>query len=170
MAPLNCSVNLTTLSGGMNPHLNFSEESVVWQGSFPSDRTLPNHKGSPAEGFVRLANAAVPFFGAGDFSPPEFRPGLWPLEEMAPVSVPETTVDEQHNFSTWHYYVGLAGKIFVVQSVAITPGVQSFSYCELRLGILAPDTGHHLRPLSFVYNIDHKRSVVFEWQDCWLSV
>ena len=141
---------------GIDPRLNFLEQRLGGEGSFSADCTFPDYKGSPAEGLVSLAKDAVPLLGAGNFSPPEFGPGCWPFEKMAVMAVPEAPVDENHNLSPGHHYVGRSGKFFIVQSVAITPGVQSFSYCQLRLGILALYTGHHLRSFFFVYYVDHK--------------
>ncbi len=84
---------------------------------------------------------------------------------MAVMTVPETPVNQHQNLSTRHHYVGLAREFFIVQSVSVTTGMQSFSYCELRLGILAPYTGHHFRSFFFVYNVDHRLCVVFVGQN-----
>lgn len=168
MAQLVVSANLAALLERIDPRLNFPEQRLAGHGSLSADCTFPDYKGSPAEGLVGLAKVAVPLFGAGNFSPPEFGPGCWPFEKMAVMAMPEAPVDKHHNLSPRHYYVGLTGKVFIVQSVAITPGVQSFSYCQLRLGILTLYTGHHLRSLSFVYNIDHRLGVVAGQESSWL--
>ena len=169
MAQLVTPANLAAHRLGIDPRLNFPEQRPDGQGRLSADCTFPDYKGSPAEGLVSLAKVAVPLLGAGNLSPPEFGPGCWPFEKMAVMAVPEAPVDQNHNLFPGHHYVGLSRKFFVVQSVAITPGIQSFSYCQLRLGILALYTGHHFRSFFFVYYVDHKLCDVVGQMISWFT-
>ena len=150
---------------GIDPRLNFPEQPR-WAGRLSADRTFPDYKGSPAED-CKSCKGRCPSLWFGKFSPPEFADP--PFEKMAVMAVPEAPVDENHNLSPGHRYVGLSRKFFVVQSVAITPGIQSFSYCQLRLGILAPYTGHHFRSFFFVYYVYHKLCDVVGQMISWFT-
>ena len=57
--------------------------------------------------------------------------------------MPEATVDEDHLFSTTKHDVRSPGKIFRMQSEAMTSGVKQLPDDHLRSGVPATDATHH---------------------------
>jgi len=70
------------------------------------------------------------------------------------VPVPEATVHENNSTVPRKDQVRFSGQ-FSLQSVTQASAVQVFSYDQLRLGVLAPDAGHHSASGGSIDNIGH---------------
>lgn len=80
---------------------------------------------------------------SGDLGLPEVLTCRRPFEKMAVVPMPETAVYEDHRLSRRKHKVRLSRQLAVVKVVAKAECMQSAPDDNLRLCILAPDSGHH---------------------------
>ena len=64
------------------------------------------------------------------------------------MSMPETSVYEDHLPASAEYEVGASGQVFRVKAVAIPQAVDELPNSDLRLGVLGPDSAHTLAALS----------------------
>jgi len=61
------------------------------------------------------------------------------------VAVPEAAMDEDRGAMASQHYVGSAGKVMDVQTVAKPSEMECPAQCEFRFGISTPDARHHPR-------------------------
>ena len=80
---------------------------------------------------------------SADLGLPEVHACRRPLEEMTVVPMPETAVYEDHRPSRREHKVRLSRQLAVVKAIAEAERMQSAPDDDLRLCVLAPDSGHH---------------------------
>ena len=76
------------------------------------------------------------------------------------VAVPETAMNEDDGLVLWQDYIGLAGKGFVLQFVAVAISVQEPAHQHLGLGVLAFNLTHVVAAGSLVVHICHEAKIV----------
>jgi hypothetical protein len=79
-----------------------------------------------------------------------------PLEQVAVVTMPEATVDENDRTVSWKNQIGLAGKPLVVEFVSEASGVKAASYCQLRLGVNRLDRSHVTAASNGIMYVRHQ--------------
>ena len=77
------------------------------------------------------------------------------------MAVPETAVDEDDGAVFAQHYVGCAGELAYVDSVAVTARVQVTAHEHLGLGVLALDARHALVSLFFCHSVCHVAKILF---------
>lgn len=78
-----------------------------------------------------------------DLLAPKLFPTLWPTKQVAIVTVPEASMDEENGIAAGEHEVRLAWKVPVMQPKTESAPVQRGPDRQLRFGVLSLDTGHH---------------------------
>ncbi len=109
---------------------------------FPFNRTPPDCENPPALILELPAIARINLPVAVNFISPELFPGCGPLEQIAIVPVPETTVYKNHSIIFREDQVGLSWQTFVVKFVTESFGEKRLTNKQFRPGIFALHIGH----------------------------
>ena len=71
--------------------------------------------------------------------------------------MPKTTMNKDRSPVFWKHQVWPSWKVFCMQPVTETQGVESAPHNQLGLGVLAPYTAHHPAARRLVDDISHSR-------------
>lgn len=105
---------------------------------------LPDGQYPPPVAEKLLLNPPVPLYIIPEFLSPEIGASLGQRGESASfVVVPEAAMDENTGPETWQHNIRTPGEILAMQPKTISTGMQKLSHRYFRLGIPAPDAGHH---------------------------
>lgn len=77
------------------------------------------------------------------FLPEHLIAGRCGCEATAGMPVPEASVNQNNSFPLWQNDIRATGKASVVQSITEPRGMQRLANDNFRLGMTAPDAGHH---------------------------
>jgi hypothetical protein len=74
---------------------------------------------------------------------------------MAPVPMPETTMNQYNGTVFWKNDIRITGQVFSVKPEAKTVGVQQRSNLQLRRRIFSANSRHHTAAGFLVDDVDH---------------
>lgn len=120
-----------------------------------ADTALPDGHDAPAHGQQGFPDLLIPLSVCRQFLVPESFAGSRPLEKVAFMCMPETTVNKYNSIITWKYEVGFAGQVFVVKPESVSTSVNTFSDQKLQLGVSTAYASHHTAARRGVNDIRH---------------
>lgn len=120
--------------------------------------TFPYHADMPAERLQAGSIASVAFHISTELVLPEGVIAAWrDREATSGMLMPETATDVNDGAEAPKHNVRATGQPPIVQPVAKTSGMEESAYEHLRLGVLAPDAGHHPASCCTINDIRHRR-------------
>lgn len=126
---------------------------LIGVGTFAFERTLPDHRYSPARILKGRGVSSVSCDIFVELSAPEIYIGSGRRGRLATVAVPETAMDEQDRLEPGEDDIRRSRQPLVVKPISQPNFVQRPSKFHLRAGILLADTGHDLRTCLLVHNV-----------------
>jgi hypothetical protein len=122
--------------------------------------TLPDVQYSPAVTLQFTQYLAVPFPVACDLLPPPVASRGRPFEQVASVTVPETTMHEDYGAARRKNKVRTPWQAPGVQAESITGAMQALSNKHFRSSVFSTNAGHHPAAGFPVDNVSH---ATFHW-------
>lgn len=124
--------------------------------AFPVKRTFPHDADPPTKLKQFIGRETIPLDCLREFLVPERGIGCWSrAETTSRMSVPETSMNLNCRAVFGENNVRTSRQFSHVKAIAKAFPMQRASYRQLGLGIPSPDSRHHPRPGSSVYNINH---------------
>jgi len=116
-------------------------------------RALPDVQNAPSLRLESGGRCLVACSIAADFLLPEGAPVLWPAKQLAIVTVPKATVNEDRSSMTPEDEIGPTRKPPIMKSESESHRMETTSDDHFRLGVASPDTGHHSAARGGVYYV-----------------
>ena len=139
--------------------------------NMPTSRSSHSHNISELQP-VRVKRCyllTLTFSITSDFVPPicsiSLRP---PIAPLAVVTMPKTSMNEDHFATTREYKVWLPWKVLIVKPISVASCVQNSTNCQLRSSILRLDRSH-CAATAVGYTVCHALRIAVGWEICWIA-
>lgn len=147
--------NLAMTDAAGQPPADNQKQSFRIMAQTPFQATLPDRQTADPQLFKLGLVTGITRTIAGNLGLPEVGSGRWEFEEMAVMSVPETTIHLDHRTVARKPKVRLTRQGSIVQTVAKSGMMQQLANLYLRLGIGILNPGHKPASGLWIHYVRH---------------